>query len=405
MPDPKRLANLDFDKVYQIKNLAGLTLSGTGWMPFIKNATSSSAFNPITSVTSATPRLVLDFEDLTTMWRDTGAVTPVSGLGHDIQRIDNKVVGGGYFSQNIEARAPTYAAFGTQRGALFTKTATQALVSSLAASAWKFMTDGTAWTVVARYMPTTNHSGMLFTSAGTGSANTGAWWYQQANKIYPAIHKGGGGTVVGFASTATITNGVPVTVTFTYQYGRSGNDGQLRWNGSADNSQESLNAPSSSNPGYALGIGGSFHSDPPSYTLDGAIRRLCIYEGLLTGADLTGVETWVEADVFDSNESLNGNLNCNGKTLYNGRLRYTSVTAAYSPLLTDEVLLCNGTFTVTLPTASGIGGKVYQIKNVGTGLVTVDGNASETIDGSLTVVVAAGNNLYIMSDGTNWVIL
>jgi len=47
---------------------------------------------------------------------------------------------------------------------------------------------------------------------------------------------------------------------------------------------------------------------------------------------------------------------------------------------------CSGTFTVTLPaSSSNNAGKEIRIKNMGTGTITVDGNASETIDGQTII--------------------
>jgi hypothetical protein len=78
-------------------------------------------------------------------------------------------------------------------------------------------------------------------------------------------------------------------------------------------------------------------------------------------------------------------------------------TTAYTIGATDSVVLCNGTFTVTLPTAVGRTGKTYEIKNIGTGTVTVDGNGSQTIDGALTFVLDAQYEaITIISDGSNW---
>lgn len=84
---------------------------------------------------------------------------------------------------------------------------------------------------------------------------------------------------------------------------------------------------------------------------------------------------------------------------------YTSVTTTYAVTANDYFVNCaSGTFTVSLPTASGITGKLYVIKNSGTGVITVDPNGSETIDGSTTKTLTQYNTLSIQSNGTNWVI-
>lgn len=65
----------------------------------------------------------------------------------------------------------------------------------------------------------------------------------------------------------------------------------------------------------------------------------------------------------------------------------------------------SGPITVTLPAAAGNAGRLYFISKIdGTGnAVTIDGNGSETINGSLTKVLAAQYNAVILvCDGTGW---
>ena len=69
------------------------------------------------------------------------------------------------------------------------------------------------------------------------------------------------------------------------------------------------------------------------------------------------------------------------------------------------VIYNSGSYTVTLPTAVGFAGREYKIKNNGTGLITVDPNGSETIDGSLTMILRQYDGMQIVSDGSNWVIV
>ena len=81
-------------------------------------------------------------------------------------------------------------------------------------------------------------------------------------------------------------------------------------------------------------------------------------------------------------------------------------TGAYTLTSDDVVVLANGTFTLTLPTAVGISGKMYDIKNIGTGTVTVDGDGTETIDDGLTAVMSVRYEaITIISDGSNWNII
>ena len=84
-----------------------------------------------------------------------------------------------------------------------------------------------------------------------------------------------------------------------------------------------------------------------------------------------------------------------------------SKTTTYTALTTDDTIIASsGTFTITLYAASGNSGRTLNIKNAGTGVITIDANASETIDGALTQTISARyTNLQLRCDGTNWHIL
>lgn len=78
---------------------------------------------------------------------------------------------------------------------------------------------------------------------------------------------------------------------------------------------------------------------------------------------------------------------------------------------THDLYLCDASsaaFTLTLPAAASNTGKIYRIKKTDSSgnAVTVDGNASETIDGETTYLVTVQNGFVdIVSDGTNWQII
>jgi hypothetical protein len=95
------------------------------------------------------------------------------------------------------------------------------------------------------------------------------------------------------------------------------------------------------------------------------------------------------------------------KRLFNSQiLNLTTKTDDYTLLSDDVVVLASGTFTLTLPATSNLTGKLYHIKNIGTGIITVDGNNNETIDGGLIAVIENQyESITIVSDGSNWYIL
>ena len=99
-----------------------------------------------------------------------------------------------------------------------------------------------------------------------------------------------------------------------------------------------------------------------------------------------------------------------GKLRLDDNLRESviSKTAAYTATARDQTILCNassGAFTVTLPAAQGISGRIYRIKKTDSGgnAVTVDGNSSETIDGATTNVLSSQYDVVeLQCDGSNW---
>lgn len=90
---------------------------------------------------------------------------------------------------------------------------------------------------------------------------------------------------------------------------------------------------------------------------------------------------------------------------------YTSKTANYTAT-TDDYFLAGdasgGSFTFTLPAASGNTGLQFFFKKIDTSgnTITIDGNASETIDGATTRVI---NTQYetvgIICNGSNWYVI
>jgi len=85
--------------------------------------------------------------------------------------------------------------------------------------------------------------------------------------------------------------------------------------------------------------------------------------------------------------------------------RVQIVTSDYTITSTDGTILADGTLTLTLPTAVGIVGTKYFIKNIGDGTVTIVGTAGQTIDGDINLILNQKNSsLSLSSDGSGWLI-
>lgn len=84
-------------------------------------------------------------------------------------------------------------------------------------------------------------------------------------------------------------------------------------------------------------------------------------------------------------------------------------TSAYTAVLADfgKVLLVTNTTTIDLAAAATLGdGWHIFIKNNGSGVVTVDPNSSETIDGSATLTITSADDCFhIVCDGSNFHVL
>lgn len=83
---------------------------------------------------------------------------------------------------------------------------------------------------------------------------------------------------------------------------------------------------------------------------------------------------------------------------------YTSKTATYTTTKDDYFIDCtSGTFTINLISATGIAGFVHVIRNSGTGVITVDPDGAQTINGASTLILSAGSSITIESNDTNWI--
>jgi len=152
--------------------------------------------------------------------------------------------------------------------------------------------------------------------------------------------------------------------------------------GATSNIQTQLDAitTTSGTLSHAL-LSGLLNNDHPQY-----------FAQVQTGAPTpqTGM-FWYDTDATGSSVSSTVNL--------------ITITSGYTVVAADVAILCSGTFTVTLPTAVGITGKNYYIKNIGSGTITVEGDGIETIDEALTVSLIQHETINVVSDNSEWWIL
>jgi hypothetical protein len=138
--------------------------------------------------------------------------------------------------------------------------------------------------------------------------------------------------------------------------------------------------------------------------------------GALGNTTITGFANVSTTLAVGGNTTITGNATIAGITTLNGNVAIlllancaypqAAKTTAYTVTLNDSTVFANGTFTVTLPAAATATGRLFHVKNISTGVITVKGNSTEKIDSNNTFPLTAQNQtVSVQSDGTQfWVI-
>jgi len=107
-----------------------------------------------------------------------------------------------------------------------------------------------------------------------------------------------------------------------------------------------------------------------------------------------GINDTTPLSNFEVNGSIGRNVNI--------------ITTATTLNNTHNIILCNNTlpFIVTLPEATAVTNRIYTIKNINTGVVTIDGAGTQTIDGVQNYYLSSQYQMInIVATGTSWYII
>ena len=121
--------------------------------------------------------------------------------------------------------------------------------------------------------------------------------------------------------------------------------------------------------------------------------------------------TLIVFTVFDAQAQIGVGTTSPTSTLdVNGSIsnKVTTITNNVTLDINNAVVLCNntGTINVTLPSATNIAGRIYNIKSINTGLVNIATSGGQTMDGLSSVSLSVQYDaLQFISDGSNWFIL
>ncbi len=128
----------------------------------------------------------------------------------------------------------------------------------------------------------------------------------------------------------------------------------------------------------------------------------CMDYQLASGAALAMI-------IPDSSVTVGGNIVYHAGNVSLQRLPAVSAkSGAYTVVLGDHRTLfnCTGTFTMSLTSAATLAdGFEFDIYNSGSGNITIDPNASETINGQPTAIVYPNGYLRVRCTGTAWTAL
>lgn len=132
---------------------------------------------------------------------------------------------------------------------------------------------------------------------------------------------------------------------------------------------------------------------------------------IISGSNIT----FTQAPLFQQGFAVSSNkdISMGGGSRYIGGIRTSYATGTASVSLNQAnhspIFVFTGSTagrTITLPTAVSVSGIVFEIVNNSSVSVTVATTSSQTIyriAATTTVVLQAGESLYVVSDGTNWV--
>ena len=158
-----------------------------------------------------------------------------------------------------------------------------------------------------------------------------------------------------------------------------------------------------SGTGVTTGSNNLFLYQNPTLT---SIGNVGINNSILIGTSFTKIYFSTDSA---GNTTVGSKAEANSSIYLHGSVQDTVniQTVNYTATINDAIILCKtNAFTVTLPTAVGIAGRWYIIKNGNTtlsgNLITIATTSSQTIDGSAPSTLSALTPLRVFSDGSNW---
>ena len=240
----------------------------------------------------------------------------------------------------------------------------------------------------------TLHVAGIIDSSGTGTSQVASFsnlrfnaWDNQNGYIQSAIQNLNNGATASSDWVATNDAGTDTTNFINMGINGSGYTGGTPW---------TISGP---NDGYLFATG--------NLTLgtSGAAKNLIFHTGGTTAANVR-----MTIDGTTGFVGINTGLTTANSTLQvigSASFGITGpATTGYTCGINDSTVLVNGATTINLPTAVGVTGRIYRIKNIASGILTVAATNSQKVDGGAAngSVTSAGPTgcIQVQSDGANW---
>ena len=227
--------------------------------------------------------------------------------------------------------------------------------------------------------------------------------YYRLNKVFdynPIV------TTVTKCELLKIKEGVPFTATTKKVYG-GGDVGigvedttpSYRMAGGSTGSKEQMNYNANRMSNFSTGDGNYISPTATAIIISGSkisvgdeCNRVSVFNssGVTVEGGTTDV-TVINSSGITVRES--GAIVIANNFIKNVSAKIKRVTSAYTLSESDEILLCSGTFTVTTQKTSTMLNKIYNIKNIGAGTITVSGS---TYDTAASLTLAANDSYTII---------
>jgi hypothetical protein len=224
-----------------------------------------------------------------TVWLDAADTSTITKSGSAVSQWTDKSANAFAFTQATAAYKPDSGLDTQNSKNVITWGANDRLVSTAAASTWKFLLYNTGTTFIAFKQTVAANSGGIMQTNGASSVQTGFnIWHQATSKLQHQVSfSSSGNTVVNnnTANNALDTNFTYLTIISDPQNGTAANRSDIRVKqGSAIKNNTQTNSAANTNPTNTLSIGD--YQDAGGVAITGTIGEIIIYNSILSAGDI-----------------------------------------------------------------------------------------------------------------------